>query len=237
MLRSIGLSSVGGKHDRMSTKIFSATYDRRRDMVAITLSTGATIAVPRSTLSRLAEIAPKDLVSVQIEPPGYSIWFEHPDIGLHLDTILQAGTGNASRSIAASAMGSATSSGKVAAVRANGRKGGRPMTMTSFVAALDHQFHLLRPEAPNVHVSDNPNPATRERAWNCGPHRWYVKFHGMKDVQVQRSWNSTEPPIPTAECRDGETTRERPRKKRRRAGHDQVVASIFFASLAVSGTL
>jgi len=186
----------GRKHDRMSTKIFSATYDRRRDMVAITLSTGATIAVPRSTLSRLAEIAPKDLVSVQIEPPGYSIWFEHPDIGLHLDTILQAVTGNASRSIAASAMGSATSSGKVAAVRANGRKGGRPMTMTSFVAALDHQLHLLRPEAPNVHVSDNPNPNLPASAtWNCGPHRLYVKFHGMKDVQVQRSWNSTEPPI------------------------------------------
>ena len=162
----------------------------------------------------------------------------HPDIGLHLDTILQAVTGNASRSIAASAMGSATSSGKVAAVGANGRQR-RP----------SHDDDVFRrrtgPPTPLASSRGTERPCKRQsqskptgerdvELWPASPVRQVSRNEGRaspKIVELDRASDST------AECRDGETTRERPRKKRRRAGHDQVVASIFFASLAVSGTL
>jgi hypothetical protein len=116
----------GRKRDRTATKISQARYDRRRDLIIVTLTTGASIAIPRTAIRQVADIPREDLGAVRVEPPGYAIWFDRPDVGIHLDGLLQAAAGDAIRSMAASALGSTTSPLKAAAVRANGRKGGRP---------------------------------------------------------------------------------------------------------------
>lgn len=117
----------GRKYDEHATKIVRAEYDRERDEIWAALSTGASITVPRRNLPRFDIYKPADFGPVQIEPPGYGLWFETPDIGVRLDGLLRAAGGEALiRSIAAQAMGSSKSEKKAEAARKNGGEGGRP---------------------------------------------------------------------------------------------------------------
>jgi hypothetical protein len=117
----------GRQHDERATKIVRAEYDRDRDQIWAALSTGASITVPRRNLPRFDAYQPADLGAVQIEPPGYGLWFDTPDIGVRLEALLRAAGGEGLiRSIAAQAMGSSKSEKKAEAARKNGIEGGRP---------------------------------------------------------------------------------------------------------------
>lgn len=116
----------GQAYDRTATKINEAHYDLQRDILVAHLSTGATLTVPRSAVPFLNALSPDALGDPEIEPPGYALWFERPDIGIRLETLLEVAIGNLLRDIAARALGASKSPAKTTAVRANGAKGGRP---------------------------------------------------------------------------------------------------------------
>jgi hypothetical protein len=117
----------GRKYDEHATKIVRAEYDRERDQISAALSTGASITVPRRSLPRFDLYTPADFGAITIEPPGYALWFDTPDIGVRLEGLLRAAGGEALiRSIAAQAMGSSKSEKKAEAARKNGSEGGRP---------------------------------------------------------------------------------------------------------------
>ncbi len=116
----------GQAYDRTATKINEARYDPERDMLVAHLSTGATLTVPRSAVPFLNALSPDTIGDPDVEPPGYSLWFERPDIGVRLETLLEAAVGNLARDVAARALGASKSPAKTSAVRANGAKGGRP---------------------------------------------------------------------------------------------------------------
>jgi hypothetical protein len=131
----------GRKHDEHATKIVRAEYDRDRDQIWAALNTGASITVPRRNLPSLDTYLPADFGSVHIEPPGYAIWFDKPDVGVRLEGLLRAAGGEGLiRSIAAQAMGSARTQKKADAARKNGIDGGRPPkpgTQPRYEAAID----------------------------------------------------------------------------------------------------
>jgi Protein of unknown function (DUF2442) len=117
----------GRDYDKRATKIVRAQYDRKRDQIVVDLSTGATLTVPRRNLPRLDTYQPDDLGAVEIEPPGYSLWFDKPDVGIRIEGLLRAAGGEGLvRSIAAQALGSVKSVKKSEAARKNGAAGGRP---------------------------------------------------------------------------------------------------------------
>lgn len=116
----------GQAYDRTATTINEARYDPQRDMLVAHLSTGATLTVPRSALPFLNALSPDAIGDPDVEPPGYALWFERPDIGVRLETLLEAAVGHLARDVAARALGASKSPAKTTAVRANGAKGGRP---------------------------------------------------------------------------------------------------------------
>jgi hypothetical protein len=113
------------EHDRVTAKIAQARYDRRDDAIVAHLTTGATLAVPRSRITAFRSIDPALLRRVEIEKPGYALWFADADAGIRIDTLLAAALGDL-RTIAARALGATSSTTKAAAARQNGAKGGRP---------------------------------------------------------------------------------------------------------------
>jgi hypothetical protein len=116
----------GKAYDRTATKITEARYDMQHDMLVAHLSTGAVLTMPRSVLPGLKDIAPDDIGDATVGSPGYSIWFDRPDTGIWIDTLLEIAIGPSTRSRAARTLGQSTSPAKAIAVRANGAKGGRP---------------------------------------------------------------------------------------------------------------
>jgi Protein of unknown function (DUF2442) len=117
----------GREHDQHATKIVRAEYDRAGDQIWAALSTGASLTVPRRNLPPLHAYQPADFGPVKIEPPGYAIWFDKPDVGVRIEGLLRAASGERLiRSIAAQALGSAKTDKKAEAARKNGIEGGRP---------------------------------------------------------------------------------------------------------------
>jgi hypothetical protein len=122
---------AAGKHARATAKaltvIVEAHYSKTQDAIVVRLNTGATFSVPRARLPGFGRIEPSALRKLEIEPPGNALWFDAPDIGVRLETLMIAAAGEGIvRSAAAQLLGSRTSSKKAASSVENGRLGGRP---------------------------------------------------------------------------------------------------------------
>jgi Protein of unknown function (DUF2442) len=114
----------------------AARYDRRIGRLVIDLSTGVSIAFKPHDAQGLERAKPKQLNKIEISPSGLGLHFPAIDADIYLPGLLEGFLG--SRSWMAAQLGkvggSATSRAKTAAVRANGKLGGRPRKARAAVA-------------------------------------------------------------------------------------------------------
>jgi hypothetical protein len=106
----------------------AARYDRRTDRVVIDLSSRLTVSFKPQDAQGLDEAKPEQLAKIEISPSGLVLHFPKLDADLYLPSLLEGFLGSR-RWMAAQlgkAGGQARSVAKVAAVRANGKLGGRP---------------------------------------------------------------------------------------------------------------
>jgi hypothetical protein len=106
----------------------AARYDRRVSRVVVTLSNGLELAFPPYLAEGLADANPADLAVIEITPAGLGLHWPRFNADLYLPGLLQGVFG--SPRWMAGLLGKsgrlARPRAKVAAARANGRKGGRP---------------------------------------------------------------------------------------------------------------
>jgi hypothetical protein len=108
--------------------VIAARYDRRIGRVVVDLSSGLSIAFKAHDAQGLEDARPEHLARIDISPSGLGLHFPALDVDLYLPALLEGFLGSR-RWMAAQlgkAGGSATSAAKAAAVRANGKLGGRP---------------------------------------------------------------------------------------------------------------
>src|SRR5712691_6503652 len=108
--------------------VTAAQYDRRAGRVVIDLSSGLSLAFRPQDAQGLEQARPEQLTTIEISPSGLGLHFPALDADLYLPGLLEGFLGSR-RWMAAQlgkAGGRATSSAKTAAVRANGKRGGRP---------------------------------------------------------------------------------------------------------------
>ena len=106
----------------------SARYDRRRSRVVVALNTGVELAFPTRLAEGLAGASPEHLADIEISPAGLGLHWPRLDADLYVPALLQGMFGSKSwmaRELGAEG-GRARTVAKIAASRANGRKGGRP---------------------------------------------------------------------------------------------------------------
>jgi hypothetical protein len=106
----------------------AARYDRRRNRIVVSLSTGAELAFPPHSAQGLEKASRANLEDIEISPSGFGIHFPRLDADLYLPALLQGIFGSKAWMAAqlGAAGGSARSVAKTAAARANGKRGGRP---------------------------------------------------------------------------------------------------------------
>ena len=106
----------------------SARYDRRRSRVVVALNTGVELTFPTQLAEGLADASPDNLADIEISPAGLGLHWPKLDADLYVPALLQGVFGSKkwmARQLGAEG-GRARTAVKIAASRANGRKGGRP---------------------------------------------------------------------------------------------------------------
>lgn len=106
----------------------AARYDRRVGRLVIELSSGLSIAFRLQDVQGFEHAKPEQLTKIEISPSGLGLHFPTVDADIYLPGLLEGFLGSR-RWMAAQlgkAGGSVTSRAKTAAVRANGKLGGRP---------------------------------------------------------------------------------------------------------------
>jgi hypothetical protein len=111
----------------------AAHYDRHARRVFIDLSSGLSSSVRPQDAQGLEHARPSQLTKIEISPSGLGLYFPALDADIYLPALLEGFLGSR-RWMAAqlgTAGGSVTSRAKTAAVRANGKLGGRPKKVSA----------------------------------------------------------------------------------------------------------
>jgi Protein of unknown function (DUF2442) len=111
----------------------AAHYDRHARRVFIDLSSGLSISFRPQDAQGLEHARPTQLTKIEISPSGLGLHFPALDADIYLPGLLEGFLGSR-RWMAAQlgkAGGSARSRAKTAAVRANGKLGGRPKKVSA----------------------------------------------------------------------------------------------------------
>jgi Protein of unknown function (DUF2442) len=116
------------RHRLSRTAITAARYDKRIGRLVIDLSTGLSLTFRPQDAQGFERAKPTQLTKIEISPSGLGLHFPAIDADVYLPGLLQGflGTRNWMAAQMGKAGGSVTSRAKAAAVRANGRLGGRP---------------------------------------------------------------------------------------------------------------
>jgi hypothetical protein len=111
----------------------SARYDRRRSRVVVGLNTGVEFAFPAKLAEGRSGASPESLSEIEISPAGLGLHWPRLDADLNVPALLQGVFGSKhwmARQLGAEG-GRSRTAAKIAAARANGRKGGRPRKAVS----------------------------------------------------------------------------------------------------------
>ncbi len=106
----------------------SARYDRHRSRIVVRLNTGVELTFPPRLAEGLAEASADSLAEIEISPAGLGLRWPRLDADLYVPALLQGVFGSKgwmARQLGAEG-GRSRTPAKIAAARANGRKGGRP---------------------------------------------------------------------------------------------------------------
>lgn len=92
----------------------------------LTLETGAKLSLPARMLRPLQKLTDEQIAGVRLIEGGRVLFWRDGGEGIVVEGLLEAATGLKSLHASAAKGGRSKSEAKVAAVRANGAKGGRP---------------------------------------------------------------------------------------------------------------
>ena len=79
---------------RTEPRALSAHYDQALNLIFVDLNTGYSIAFPPQRSQPLQDAKPEDLVDIEIDYPGFSIFFPRLDDGLLVPSLAQGRFGN-----------------------------------------------------------------------------------------------------------------------------------------------
>ena len=114
---------------RHEPRAVSARYDAAADRVLVELTNGCAFAFPPRLAAALHDAGPAQLAAVKVQASGYGLHWEGLDVDLSVPSLMFGLFGTATHM--ARLAGQRTSPAKVAAARANGKKGGRPRRQAS----------------------------------------------------------------------------------------------------------
>jgi hypothetical protein len=118
--RGEGRARIEPRADRVS-------YDAKTRLIMLDLRGGAILGLPVSTIRGLAGAKPSQLKTIRAGFDGESITLEDLDVDISIPGLLRDLVGMTSAAtLLGRKGGSATSEAKAAAVRENGKRGGRP---------------------------------------------------------------------------------------------------------------
>jgi hypothetical protein len=113
--------------DKVATKIVAATYDRKRDMIRVDLSTGAILSVPRHAILGFAKVKPSQLADLEISFGREGLWSDTIDDGVLFEQLIVIAAGEPVLGVIGVRInGAKKSEARAKASRLNGVKGGRP---------------------------------------------------------------------------------------------------------------
>jgi hypothetical protein len=112
----------------MAASAASVAYDRRRDVIVVTMRSGAIATIPRTLIPVVAEAEPRSVADVELSPLGSSLRFPSLDADFAVLGLIRRVFGvNEANRIA----GATKTPARATASRANGAKGGRPRTKSA----------------------------------------------------------------------------------------------------------
>ncbi len=128
ILRQIAVARARDTQERRAgQRAASASYDRARGLVMLTMTNGVVFGFPARSLPALSNGSDTQLEAVTLSPGGGALHWEALDADFSVPgLILSAVEPTARRRELARLAGQSTSRAKAAAARANGAKGGRP---------------------------------------------------------------------------------------------------------------
>jgi len=129
-------------------------YRRADDLIALTLSTGVEIAIPRELLQGLETATPTQIADVEIDDFGSSLHWKSLDVHHYVPGLVDGvfGTRKWMSEIGRKG-GAARSEAKTKAVRENGLKGGRPRKDTGLDARYRDSNGVIRVRNGQTRVS------------------------------------------------------------------------------------
>jgi Protein of unknown function (DUF2442) len=117
----------GKAFEQYAPRAAKVTYRKKDDTIAVLLTTGVEVAIPRRLLQGLKAADARDVAEIEILGPGSTLHWEALDVDHGLASLLKGVFGNRRwMSEIGRRGGSAQTAAKRAAARKNGRKGGRP---------------------------------------------------------------------------------------------------------------
>lgn len=114
--------------DATEPRARSARYDRRTGRVVVELTNGCALHFPASLTQGLAGASAAELQAVELYPGGIGLRWDALDVDLSVPGLVAGVFGGTAWTAAQLGRkgGRASSASKAAAVRKNGKKGGRP---------------------------------------------------------------------------------------------------------------
>ncbi len=106
-------------------------YTPKRDVVALRLSTGALIEVPRFTIKELRKLNQAQLRDLEPDNAGMTLSQRDLDIDIYLPGLLSEALGVRPSAVLGRKGGASRSPAKRRAARRNGRRGGRPKDVSN----------------------------------------------------------------------------------------------------------